>query len=183
MLTLQLLKCGVVCSDFRASGWAVIDCPETQVHGWHLQIAEDMQHVSAYHVSNTIRDEKHLVFECPALQDLRDKRPHVFQGAHADAMVLFMWQDDMIGMAPFIDEYVERILTHLIRNGMAGKYVTSLYLSERLYFRSLPQGFCPHGPVLASWKDEALKRQSEMFLSATSTYGWCKIILCVLCRL
>ena len=24
----------------------------------------------------TIGDEKHLVFECPALQDLRDKRPH-----------------------------------------------------------------------------------------------------------
>ena len=37
----------------------------------------------------TIGDEKHLVFECPALQDLRDKRPHLFDGAQTDAMVLF----------------------------------------------------------------------------------------------
>ena len=57
-----------------------------------------------------IGDEKHLVFECPALQDLRDKRPHLFQGAPADAMVLFMWQDDMIGVVRFIDECLERIL-------------------------------------------------------------------------
>ena len=57
-----------------------------------------------------IGDEKHLVFECPALQDLRDKRPHLFQGARADAMVLFMWQDDMIGVVRFIDECLERIL-------------------------------------------------------------------------
>ena len=28
----------------------------------------------------TIGDEKHLVFECPALQDLRGKRPHLFEG-------------------------------------------------------------------------------------------------------
>ena len=46
----------------------------------------------------TIGDEKHLVFKCPALQDLRDKRPHLFQGTQADATVLFMWQDVMVGM-------------------------------------------------------------------------------------
>ena len=50
------------------------------------------------------------MFECPALQDLRDKRPHLFDGAQTDAMVLFMWQDDMIGMVRFIDECLERIL-------------------------------------------------------------------------
>ena len=43
----------------------------------------------------TIGDEKHL-FECPALQDLRNKRPHHFEGTQADAMVLFIWHDDMI---------------------------------------------------------------------------------------
>ena len=39
----------------------------------------------------TIGDEKQVVFECPALQDLRDKGPHLFEGTQADAMVLFMW--------------------------------------------------------------------------------------------
>ena len=58
----------------------------------------------------TIGDEKHLVFECPALQDLRDKRPHLLEGPQADAMVLFMCQDDMIGVVRFIDECLERIL-------------------------------------------------------------------------
>ena len=58
----------------------------------------------------TTGDEKHLVFECPALQDLHDKRPHLFDGARTDAMVLFMWQDDMIGVVRFIDECLERIL-------------------------------------------------------------------------
>ena len=57
----------------------------------------------------TIWDENHLVFECPALQDLRNKRAHLFEGAQADAMVLFIWQDDMIGVVRIIDECVERI--------------------------------------------------------------------------
>lgn len=46
----------------------------------------------------TIGDEKHLVLERLALQDLRDKRPHLSEGAQADAVVLFMWQDDIIGV-------------------------------------------------------------------------------------
>ena len=37
-----------------------------------------------------------LVFECIAVQDMRDKRPHLFEGTQADAMVLFMWQDDIM---------------------------------------------------------------------------------------
>ena len=58
----------------------------------------------------TIGNEKHQVFEFLALQDLRDKCPHLFEGTQADAMVLFMWQDGMIGMVQFIDECLERIL-------------------------------------------------------------------------
>ena len=45
-----------------------------------------------------------------AFLDLRDKRPHLFDSAQTDAMVLFMWQDDMIGVVRFIDECLERIL-------------------------------------------------------------------------
>ena len=60
----------------------------------------------------TIGDEKHLVFACPASQDLRDNRPHFFEGTRADAMVLFMWQDDMVGVVQFFDECpsIERML-------------------------------------------------------------------------
>ena len=53
---------------------------------------------------------EHLVSECPALQDLRDKRPYLFEGTQADAMVLFMWQDDMVGVVRLFDECLERIL-------------------------------------------------------------------------
>ena len=44
-------------------------------------------------------DERHLVFECPALQRIRDKYPGLF---HVDTMRLFMWQTDTIGVANFI---------------------------------------------------------------------------------
>ena len=56
-------------------------------------------------------DEKHLVFECPALQDLRDRNKILFQAPHGDAMILFMWQDDIIGVARFIDACLERVYT------------------------------------------------------------------------
>ena len=42
--------------------------------------------------------EKHIVFECPALQDLRDRYENLFQAPQGDAMILFMWQDDRIGV-------------------------------------------------------------------------------------
>ena len=45
-----------------------------------------------------------------ALQDLRDKRPHLIEGAQAGAVVLFMWQDDMIGVVQLTDECLEGIL-------------------------------------------------------------------------
>ena len=46
----------------------------------------------------TIGGEKHIVFECSALQDLHDKRRHLFEGAQIEVMVSFIWQDDMIGV-------------------------------------------------------------------------------------
>ena len=58
----------------------------------------------------TLGNEKHVVFECPALQALRDNRPHPFEGVQTDSMVLFMWQDDMIGVVQLIGECLERIL-------------------------------------------------------------------------
>ena len=56
-------------------------------------------------------DEKHLVLECPALQDLRDRNKNLFQAPHGEAMILFMWQDDIIGVARLSDAGLERVYT------------------------------------------------------------------------
>ena len=47
-------------------------------------------------------DEKHIVFECFAQQDLRDGYENLFQAPQGDAMPLLMWQDDIIGVAQFM---------------------------------------------------------------------------------
>ena len=70
---------------------------------------------SLLHVlQRVLGDEKHLVFECPALPDLRHMicigmgtgSENLFQGPQGpttDAMLLFMWQDEIIGVARIID--------------------------------------------------------------------------------
>ena len=65
----------------------------------------------------------------PWYQDLRDKHPHLFEGTQADAMVLFMRQDDIIGVLRFIDACLERILYTSDSPEMAGKDVMNLSLS------------------------------------------------------
>ena len=65
-----------------------------------------------------------MVFECPALQDLRDKRPHLFESAQTDTMVSIMWQNDTTGVVRFIDKCLERISPE-----MAGKDVMRISLS------------------------------------------------------
>jgi hypothetical protein len=39
-------------------------------------------------------DEKHIVFECPALQDLHDRHDNSIQALQGDAVVLLMLQDE-----------------------------------------------------------------------------------------
>ena len=56
-------------------------------------------------------DEKHIVFECPALQDLRDRYANLFQAPQGDAMILFVWQDDVVGVARFSDACLESVYT------------------------------------------------------------------------
>ena len=64
--------------------------------------------------------------------------PQQLQG---DAMILFLWQDDIIGVAQFIDACLERIYTlagppvgdrHLISPEFAGKHVMILLLLHHL---------------------------------------------------
>ena len=38
----------------------------------------------------------------PALQDLRDRHENLFQAPQGDAVMLFMWQDDIVGVARFV---------------------------------------------------------------------------------
>ena len=52
-------------------------------------------------------DEQHAVFECPGLEDIRDKHQGLF-GEHAATMLQFMWQDDIRGVAIFIQECLDR---------------------------------------------------------------------------
>ena len=56
-------------------------------------------------------DEKHLVSECPALQDLRDRFESLFQAHQGGAMILFMWQDDVIGVVQHLYMCIERVNT------------------------------------------------------------------------
>ena len=44
-----------------------------------------------------------------ALQDLCDRYENLFQAHQVDAMILFIWQDDIIGVAWFIDACSERV--------------------------------------------------------------------------
>ncbi len=42
-----------------------------------------------------------MVFECPAMQPVRDRFPALF-GAHALTMQQFMWQLNLVGVAHFV---------------------------------------------------------------------------------
>ena len=48
-------------------------------------------------------DEKHLLIESPALQDLQNRYENSFQAPQGHAMILFMWQDNILGVARFVD--------------------------------------------------------------------------------
>jgi hypothetical protein len=55
-----------------------------------------------------IGDERHLVFECPALQFLRDRCRGLF-GAATVTMQQFMWHLDIVGFAHFLMESFDNL--------------------------------------------------------------------------
>ena len=59
--------------------------------------------------AHILGDEMHLVFECPELQCFREKWSHLFQGQQT--MQAFMWQDDLIGVAKFVNACMQKILS------------------------------------------------------------------------
>ena len=50
-----------------------------------------------------VGDERHMVFECPALQSVRDKYAALFLDG-ASTMQQFMWQQDVIGVALIVQD-------------------------------------------------------------------------------
>ena len=50
---------------------------------------------------HAVHDERHHVFECPAMQCVRDRVPAMFSTAKNN-MQLFMWQHDIVGVAHYI---------------------------------------------------------------------------------
>ena len=51
-------------------------------------------------------DEMHLVFECTALQDLRNAFAPIFEGAAT--MQQFMWQPNLLQVSRFLDASMKR---------------------------------------------------------------------------
>ena len=51
--------------------------------------------------AGTVGDERHLVFECPALACCREKWSHLFEGPQT--MQAFMWQENLIGLAMLVN--------------------------------------------------------------------------------
>ena len=51
-------------------------------------------------------NERHLVFECPAMQCVRDRYPALFIPAE-NTMQLFMWQRNLVGLAHDIKDCFE----------------------------------------------------------------------------
>jgi hypothetical protein len=59
------------------------------------------QRLCLHCAQQVIGDERHLVFECPVLQFLRDRYRGLF-GADIVTMQQFMWQLDIVGVAHFV---------------------------------------------------------------------------------
>ena len=58
--------------------------------------------------SQAIGDERHIVFECPALRDLRARHACLFR-PDITTMRQFMWQDDLVQVAHFIKHSLARV--------------------------------------------------------------------------
>jgi hypothetical protein len=65
--------------------------------------------------SSALGDEKHLVFDCQALQIVRQRYRRLFTGIPTTR--LFMWQDYLVGVANFIDECFEIVYSAGPLNG------------------------------------------------------------------
>ena len=116
------------CSTCCASGLFRVDDVLIQAAGRHLMVTTKPQWLCGPRLyrlctyqwcqQGAFRDEKqtvsvhsNTVFECPALYNLQDRYEILCQAPQEDAMILFMWQNDFVGVAPFLDACLSRMYT------------------------------------------------------------------------
>ena len=68
---------------------------------WTRPHVSRLQRVCQLCTTGALGDERHVIFECPELQDIRAQWPHLFKGP--ETMKGFLWQDDLIGVAKFVN--------------------------------------------------------------------------------
>ena len=61
--------------------------------------------------TGALGNERHIIFECPELQGFRARWSHLFQGP--ETMQAFMWQDNLIGIAKFVNMCLNKVKTPL----------------------------------------------------------------------
>ena len=77
------------------------------VLGRFARVPRSQRLCTACHTAQ-LGDERHLVFECPALQHVRQRYSHLFTDA---TMISFFWQENMRDVVYFVLECL-RVLTH-----------------------------------------------------------------------
>ena len=74
---------------------------------WARQQSPRLERICQFCATGALGDERHMIFECPGLQDLRAQWSHLFQGP--ETMQAFMWHDNMIGFAKFVNMCLHKL--------------------------------------------------------------------------
>ena len=75
-------------------------------------------------------DEKHVVFECSALQGLRDEYASLF--SDVCTMKQFLWQDDLVSVAKFIHACLDKMFSCETACPMTARHLISLMWLEEM---------------------------------------------------
>ena len=147
-----------------------------------LALCAKTKHISTLCQQCVLEDEKHIVFECPSL---RDRYENLFQAPPGDAVILFMWQDDIIGVARFIDVCLERVYTqlalprearHLISPELAGNDVMVLLLLRSTRDLRIKDHMDTNRveafPLFPSSREEITKIPTSSFSQMSSSAVW-----------
>ena len=74
---------------------------------WARPHVPRLQRVCHLSTTGALGDERHVIYECPELRDVRAQWPHLFEGP--ETMKAFLWQDDLIGVARFVNMCLKKM--------------------------------------------------------------------------